>query len=120
MRRGGSVSVVFAVLAALCLKVPLHLAAATSNRQTDLVHTSGGDLSLTPVYHGSVMLEFGGRIIHVDPWSMADCTGLPPADLIVVTHTHADHHRGSKTEEFAEAVKSTGIEVRLRKLEGEP
>jgi L-ascorbate metabolism protein UlaG (beta-lactamase superfamily) len=31
------------------------------------------------------------------------------------------HYRGSKPEEFAEAVKNTpGIEVRLRKLEGEP
>jgi len=31
------------------------------------------------------------------------------------------HYRGSKTEEFAAALKdTTGIEVRLRKLEGEP
>ena len=31
------------------------------------------------------------------------------------------HYRGSKTEEFADALKATpGVEVRLRKLEGEP
>jgi L-ascorbate metabolism protein UlaG (beta-lactamase superfamily) len=31
------------------------------------------------------------------------------------------HYRGSKIEEFADALKNThGIEVRLRKLEGEP
>ena len=31
------------------------------------------------------------------------------------------HYRGSKTEEFANALKdTTGVEVRLRKLEGEP
>jgi L-ascorbate metabolism protein UlaG (beta-lactamase superfamily) len=29
------------------------------------------------------------------------------------------HYRGSKTEEFASALTGTGIEVRLRKLEGE-
>jgi L-ascorbate metabolism protein UlaG (beta-lactamase superfamily) len=55
------------------------------------VQTSGGELRLTPLFHGSVMLEFGGKVIHVDPWSQADYTGLPQADLIVVTHTHADH-----------------------------
>jgi L-ascorbate metabolism protein UlaG (beta-lactamase superfamily) len=37
------------------------------------------------------MLEFGGNVIHVDPWSQGDYTGLPAADLIVATHTHRDH-----------------------------
>jgi L-ascorbate metabolism protein UlaG (beta-lactamase superfamily) len=67
------------------------LQAAAPNRQSDVVKTSSGELRLTPLYHGSVMLEFAGKVIHVDPWSQADYTGLPPADLIVVTHTHADH-----------------------------
>jgi L-ascorbate metabolism protein UlaG (beta-lactamase superfamily) len=67
------------------------LHAATPNKQSDTVNTSRGDLRLTPLYHGSVMLEFGGKVIHVDPWSQADFTGLPHADLIVITHTHADH-----------------------------
>ena len=31
------------------------------------------------------------------------------------------HYRGQNTQEFAEALKNTpGVEVRLRKLEGEP
>ena len=34
---------------------------------------------------------------------------------------YAYHYRGSKTEDFADALKgSPEIEVRLRKLEGEP
>jgi len=65
--------------------------AATPNRQADVVETSKGPLKITPLYHGSVMLEFGGKIIHVDPWGQADYSGLPQADLIVITHTHADH-----------------------------
>jgi L-ascorbate metabolism protein UlaG (beta-lactamase superfamily) len=69
----------------------LFLAAATPNRQADVVETTAGALRITPLYHGSVMLEFGGKVIHVDPWSAADYDGIPQADLIVMTHTHADH-----------------------------
>jgi len=65
--------------------------AVAPNRQADVVETSKGPLKITPLYHGSVMLEFGGKIIHVDPWGQADYSGLPQADLIVITHTHADH-----------------------------
>jgi len=65
--------------------------AATSNRHADVFKTSQGELRITPLYHGSVMLEFGGKVIHVDPWSQGDYTGIPQADLIVITHTHADH-----------------------------
>ena len=68
-----------------------HLRADSSNHQADVIQTSRGELRITPIYHGSVMLEFGGKVIHVDPWSKGDFTGFPPADLIVVTHTHADH-----------------------------
>lgn len=71
--------------------IPVLLLAATSNRQADVIKTSQGDLRLTPLYHGSVMLEFAGKVIHVDPWSQGDYTGIPQADLIVVTHTHRDH-----------------------------
>ena len=65
--------------------------AATPNHQADIVETSKGPLKITPLFHGSVMLEFDGKIIHIDPWSQADYTGIPKADLIVITHTHADH-----------------------------
>jgi L-ascorbate metabolism protein UlaG (beta-lactamase superfamily) len=65
--------------------------AATPNRQTDVIQTSKGPLRVTPIFHGSLMLEFDGKIIHVDPWSQADYTGFPQADLILSTHTHADH-----------------------------
>jgi L-ascorbate metabolism protein UlaG (beta-lactamase superfamily) len=82
-----SASVLFVSL----LTLSLRLRANTSNRQADVIQTSRGELRMTPVYHGSVMLEFGGKVIHVDPWSQGDFTGLPPADLIVITHTHQDH-----------------------------
>jgi len=81
----------FAVsLVALSALSPIR-AAATPNHQSDVVETSKGALRITPLFHGSVMLEFGGKIIHVDPWGQADYTGIPQADMILITHTHADH-----------------------------
>jgi L-ascorbate metabolism protein UlaG (beta-lactamase superfamily) len=82
-------------LAAACvlllMEMPALAEVARSNRQTDTIQTSAGPLRIMPVYHGSVMLEFGGKVIHIDPWSQGDFSGLPQADMLVFTHTHADH-----------------------------
>jgi len=49
-------------------------------------------LLVTLIGHGSLMFEYKGRIIHVDPYSnAADYSQLPKADLILLTHEHADH-----------------------------
>lgn len=51
-----------------------------------------GPVSITSVGHGSLMLEYAGRIIHVDPYSeAADYAKLPKADHIWITHEHFDH-----------------------------
>jgi len=91
MKHSSRVVVVAAMLLAVATPSAWLLAANPSNRQADVERTSAGDLRLMPIYHGSVMLEFSGRVIHIDPWSQGDYTGLPPADILVITHTHADH-----------------------------
>jgi L-ascorbate metabolism protein UlaG (beta-lactamase superfamily) len=60
--------------------------------QKDTFPTSGGDLEITFIGHGSLLMTFAGKTIYVDPFSkLADYAKLPKADLIVVTHEHPDH-----------------------------
>jgi L-ascorbate metabolism protein UlaG (beta-lactamase superfamily) len=60
--------------------------------ETDVIPTSAGDLAITFLGHGSLMLAFSGQIIHVDPFSrVADYAKLLKADVILVTHEHGDH-----------------------------
>ena len=53
--------------------------------------TSSGTVKITPIQHASLMIEAGGQIIHIDPWSNGNYDGLPPADLILITDIHGDH-----------------------------
>lgn len=58
----------------------------------DTYTTQDGNLYITLIGHGSVMFEFEGKIIQVDPYSsVADYSKLPKADLIILTHEHSDH-----------------------------
>ena len=67
-------------------------AAAEQAFETDIVATSAGDLQITFLGHGTLMLTFGGKVIHIDPYSqVADYSKLPQADLILLTHEHHDH-----------------------------
>ena len=67
-------------------------AAGQGHFQKDIIATSGGDLEVTFIGHGSLMLNYGGKIIHVDPFSkLVDYATLPKADIVLLTHHHRDH-----------------------------
>ncbi len=67
-------------------------ALAQKEFETDIIKTSTGDLKITFIGHGTLIFNFGGKVIHVDPYStLADYNILPKADLILVTHEHRDH-----------------------------
>jgi L-ascorbate metabolism protein UlaG (beta-lactamase superfamily) len=53
--------------------------------------TSAGDVKITPLYHASALIEAGGKVIYIDPAKPAKLSGLPKADLILITDIHQDH-----------------------------
>jgi L-ascorbate metabolism protein UlaG (beta-lactamase superfamily) len=60
--------------------------------EVDTIETKTGPLKITFIGHGTLMFEYAGRVIHVDPVSReADYSKLPKADLILITHEHGDH-----------------------------
>lgn len=76
-----------------CLSALLVVGAlAAAGFEQDIIRTSQGELKITFIGHATLMFEFSGKVIHVDPVSgMADYSQLPKADLILVTHEHSDH-----------------------------
>lgn len=60
--------------------------------EKDVFKTSEGELAITFIGHGTLMLEFNGKVIHVDPVSQyADYESMPKANLVLITHEHGDH-----------------------------
>jgi len=64
---------------------------AQKARPVQTFDTSAGPVKITPVYHASLEIEAGGKIIIVDPAKPANFAGLPQADLILITDIHGDH-----------------------------
>ena len=59
---------------------------------SDKISTSAGVVEMYFIGHGSLMFKAGSSVIYFDPvLSSGNYTGLPKADLILVTHEHGDH-----------------------------
>ena len=67
-------------------------AMAQTTFEKDVIQTSAGDVEITFIGHGTLILTFDGKTIHVDPYSrLTDYSSLQDADMILLTHEHGDH-----------------------------
>lgn len=58
----------------------------------DTFQTGSGELIISFIGHGTLMFEYGDKIIHVDPVTReADYSKMPEGDIVLVTHQHGDH-----------------------------
>ncbi len=93
-RLWGTVVVGLAVMAlSAALTHSAQKAAARKMFEEDVLKTETGDLKITFIGHGTLMFEYQGKVIHVDPVGSkeVDYSRLPKADIILITHEHGDH-----------------------------
>ena len=82
---------ILAVIACAAMALFAVSAQAQMERPVQTFKSSAGPIKITPVYHASLVIEAGGKVIVVDPAKPAVFTGLPQADLILLTDIHGDH-----------------------------
>ncbi|QIE58824.1 MBL fold metallo-hydrolase [Rasiella rasia] len=59
---------------------------------SEIVENSGHSFNVTPISHATMVLEWDGIILYVDPVGGAEAfQGQPEADIVLVTDIHGDH-----------------------------
>lgn len=59
----------------------------------DIIPANGGDIMIKPILHGTFVMKYNNLTIYVDPYGGADkFSGEKPADLVLITDIHGDHH----------------------------
>lgn len=58
----------------------------------DVFPASGGDITVQPVRHAALVLDWNGKTIYADPYNGAEAyKGLKIPDLVLISDIHGDH-----------------------------
>ena len=69
----------------------------------DTIPATGGNIELTPMTHAHVQIEYGGKVIHIDPTGQSALASAKPADIILVTDVHGDHMDAAAIDKLKKA-----------------
>jgi L-ascorbate metabolism protein UlaG (beta-lactamase superfamily) len=64
---------------------------SASAQSPNSITAEGGDVIITPIIHASAQVEYAGKVIQIDPWSVGDLSLAKPADLVLVTDDPSHH-----------------------------
>ena len=79
------------LLFALLLSVSL-LTARAQRLDADHEKVKGGELTIQPIVHATMVLSYKNKNIYIDPTGGSDAfTGLAAPDIIIITDIHGDH-----------------------------
>lgn len=93
---------------ALAFSLAFAQAQAQQTATPDTIRTKQGPLVVQPVSHGSLVLNYNGKNIYVDPTGGAEAyAGLAKPDLILITDIHGDH----LDPETLRALETSGVKV---------
>ena len=82
MRKNACLTLVLLIATCFCLAA----------QEADTIKTKRGNLIIHPVLHGSLVLEWEGSTVYIDPYGGGDLySALPDPDLILITDIHGDH-----------------------------
>ena len=84
---------IFATALLVSLSAATHFVGAwPEGKESDKFQTSKGELEIVFLGHSSLIFALNGAYTYVDPVSQyANYENFPKADLILITHEHADH-----------------------------
>jgi L-ascorbate metabolism protein UlaG (beta-lactamase superfamily) len=69
----------------------------------DTIPATGGNIELTPMTHAHVQIEYGGKVIHIDPTGQSALASAKTADIILVTDVHGDHMDAAAIDKLKKA-----------------
>jgi L-ascorbate metabolism protein UlaG (beta-lactamase superfamily) len=72
-----------------------------TNLSGDHLVTTSGDVVIHPINHASVVIRWQDKTIYVDAVGASTLyTGIPKADLVLVTHSHGDHFSSTTIDQI--------------------
>jgi len=79
-------------LSLFLFSISIFVLSGQTTYESDIIKTTGGDLKMTFIGHGTLLFEYNDLVIHIDPVSRyAEYSEMPKADIVLITHHHGDH-----------------------------